>query len=180
MTRPPRLSPGARPYAGCRSGRQGGQGLVEFALIAPIFFAILMVTIEAGLLMNAQITLDNATREAARVAALCGNTKGAWSNFSGAPAGGSSCDQAVRITLNANLGILPVVSGGNPDHHLDTPTDSANSACQASGVAYDGAPQGCPIVLSTSYTYTFLLGFVLGPAAPRITLSSQAHVVSQR
>jgi hypothetical protein len=57
--------------------RGSGQGTVEFALIAPTFFVLLFMIMEAALFINAQVTIDNATREAARVAGLCGSSKAA-------------------------------------------------------------------------------------------------------
>jgi Flp pilus assembly protein TadG len=143
--------------------------------VGPLFFGLVMLTIEAALLMNAQLTLDNATREAARAAAVCGDGKGAF----GGASGGATCEQLAESALSANLGIVAVL-GAAPGLHFDTPTDPANSGCGPSGGAYNGAPQGCPIVLSTSYTFTFLLGSLMGSAAPGIGLSSQAAVVSQR
>ena len=49
--------------------REGGQALVEFALVAPIFFLILFGIIQAGLLFGGQNALTNAVRETARYAA---------------------------------------------------------------------------------------------------------------
>jgi Flp pilus assembly protein TadG len=45
-----------------------GQGLVEFALIAPLFFLLLFSVIQFGFLLGGQIGLTNGVRETARYA----------------------------------------------------------------------------------------------------------------
>ena len=47
--------------------------MVEFALVAPMFFALIMGTIELGRLMWVDHTLANATREGARYAMVHGS-----------------------------------------------------------------------------------------------------------
>jgi hypothetical protein len=48
------------------------QALVEFALVAPIFFVLLFATIEGGRFILYYETLNNATREGARYAIVHG------------------------------------------------------------------------------------------------------------
>jgi hypothetical protein len=57
-----------------RHGRRlrHGQALVEFALVAPIFFVLLFAIIEGGRLIFYYHTLGNATREGARYAIVHG------------------------------------------------------------------------------------------------------------
>jgi len=50
-----------------------GQALVEFALVAPIFFMLLFGTIEAGRFILFYEALNNATREGARYAIVHGS-----------------------------------------------------------------------------------------------------------
>jgi Flp pilus assembly protein TadG len=52
----------------CRKARAdaGGSAAVEFAFIAPVFFALLLAIFEAGLVFFAQFTLQNAVNDAAR------------------------------------------------------------------------------------------------------------------
>ena len=49
-----------------------GQALVEFALVAPMFFLVLFAIIEAGRFIFYYETLNNATREGARYAIVNG------------------------------------------------------------------------------------------------------------
>jgi Flp pilus assembly protein TadG len=52
------------------SARRSGQALVEFALVAPLLFLLLFGIISFGLYINAQVTLQQAARIAARDAAI--------------------------------------------------------------------------------------------------------------
>ena len=59
-----------RPQA---SAVSAAQALVEFALVAPIFFLLLFAIIEGGRFMMYYQTLNNATREGARYAIVHGS-----------------------------------------------------------------------------------------------------------
>jgi Flp pilus assembly protein TadG len=63
-----RLHP-RQPAIGARRWRQGGQGLVEFALLVPVFLLILLGMLEFGFAFNHNLTLDVSTREGARAGA---------------------------------------------------------------------------------------------------------------
>ena len=58
------------PQAGRRRSRQRGQSLVEFALVLPIFIALVMGIADFGLGLKTWITMTNSVREAARYAAI--------------------------------------------------------------------------------------------------------------
>ena len=60
-----------------RASQASGQSLVEFALVFPIFFVLLMGLIEFGLVFNALLSINFATRDASLIAAEAGNTAGA-------------------------------------------------------------------------------------------------------
>ena len=49
--------------------REGGQGLVEFAMLVPVFLLILLGMLEFGFAFNHNMTLEVATREGARAGA---------------------------------------------------------------------------------------------------------------
>ena len=59
------------------SPRARGQALVEFALVIPIFLVMLMALIEFTFLMNGQLSISFATRDASLVGAEAGNGVGA-------------------------------------------------------------------------------------------------------
>jgi Flp pilus assembly protein TadG len=54
--------------------RDRGTAAVEFALVLPIALLVIFGIIDFGRMLNAQITLTEATREAARAAALSGES----------------------------------------------------------------------------------------------------------
>lgn len=61
-----------------RADRSEGQALVEFALIAPLFFLLIFGVIQFGVIFGGQIGLGNGAREVARYAStVAANTSAA-------------------------------------------------------------------------------------------------------
>lgn len=101
-----------------------GQAMVEMAIILPIILLILMSTVEMGRIFNAQLIIDNASREGARAAAL-GNSvtlitqriNAAASTLDGTKLGSpviTSAGQAgdpVTVSLNYQLDIITPLAG---------------------------------------------------------------------
>jgi len=56
-----------------RAGRSRGQALVEFALVAPLFFMLLLAIVEFGIAVYYIQVLNNAAREGARYAIVHGD-----------------------------------------------------------------------------------------------------------
>lgn len=98
---------------------QKGQGLVEFALVFPLLMLLILGMIEFGWILNGKITLTNAAREGARVAAIYqDNTKvnAAVKEASGASslidvgADPISIDPGTKaVTVKAKANIKPIV-----------------------------------------------------------------------
>jgi hypothetical protein len=59
------------------AGREQGQGLVEFAMVVPVFLLILLGLLEFGFVFDQQLTLEYGTREGARSGAAFGAGNGA-------------------------------------------------------------------------------------------------------
>ena len=59
-----------------RRRRQGGQSMVEFALVIPIFMVVLISIVEFAFTFNAVLASQYASRDAALVAAEAGNGAG--------------------------------------------------------------------------------------------------------
>jgi Flp pilus assembly protein TadG len=57
--------------------RRRGQAMVEFALIAPAGFLLLLSILVVGIIVTNYIQLNNAARDGARVAAICGSSNSA-------------------------------------------------------------------------------------------------------
>jgi hypothetical protein len=133
--------------------------MVEFALIGPLLFLMIFIIAETALYVNAVATIDNATRDGARIAALCGSNIGPVKYY-GAPS--TSCSGAVGAAVNANLGILPIAAN--------------NPQCCYSG----GASAGSVMVVTVRYEYSWYLQYFLGQSAPSTTIQATAPVVSQQ
>lgn len=134
--------------------------MVEFALVAPIFFLVLFGIIEAGRFMLYYETLNNATREGARYAIVNGaNTLGCPT---GPPAPGSSpCDTAgadvVERVRRAAFGVLGAGVTVTPSWH-----DPATNG------------RGSTVTVRASYTYSALIPIVPLPA---ITVEAESSLV---
>ena len=157
-----------------------GQGMVEFALVAPVFLISLFMIVEASLFINAQLTIDNATREAARVAGLCGSSTAAAVTYNGVSYQGqpTPCRAAVEDQVFRHLGFLAstTVAPVNPTIKVCSPPPTTGP-CTA---AYAGATQGSVIQVDVSYDYTYWVHPLLGARTPKTTLVSRARVVSQQ
>jgi len=163
--------------------------MVEFALVAPAFFIILLTTYELAFVINAQATIDNATRNGVRVGAICGNTKGVFVSPDGTVSGNTSggaasspCIQAITSEVKNDLGILQPAPG-NPGIIAISPAAGSPSSCGTApppSNTWVTAAAGCVIDVQVSYRYSFLLDFIVGPVAPTIVLNSEATAVSQQ
>ena len=132
-----------------RHRRYRGQGMVEFALIIPIFLAITLGTIELGWLVFANHTLTNATREGARYAMVHGERSG---------------DIATVATVS------PVVQefGGR-----------FASEITVTNVEFtpETAEPGSQVLVETSYSHEPIIGMIIG--AGTINLTSSSTVIVQ-
>ena len=64
------ISAKLKRIARLRRNGEKGQSLVEFALVAPIFFLVLFAIIDFGMAFHAWITVTNSAREGARFGAV--------------------------------------------------------------------------------------------------------------
>ena len=78
-----------------RTGDQDGQGLVEIALVLPVFLLILFGILDVGRAVYTNSTLSQAAREGARLAAA----EASWVGVSG-----SGCVADVSLITSANPG----------------------------------------------------------------------------
>ncbi|HEY0602590.1 MAG TPA: TadE family protein [Herpetosiphonaceae bacterium] len=113
----------------CRRSSDPGQSLVEFALIAPLLFALMFVLVELGIVFSTYIGLTNSAREAARAGVAYQYT----ASSSGTPsvatvdAGRSAVmNSAIMDTLNPIINVANV-SGLNPTYSYDPTTPTNNN-----------------------------------------------------
>jgi Flp pilus assembly protein TadG len=112
--------------------REGGQSLVEFALVLPIFLLVLFAIVDFGMAFHAWITVTNSAREGARLGAVRADSTDieqrvrdtadsldqedlsvSVSNAEGVPGESVVVDVSYDYSLITPLaGIVGVVSGG--------------------------------------------------------------------
>ena len=143
--------------------------MVEFALVGPVFMALLVGVIEVGLFMNAQATIDNVTREVARAVAVCGTSTASFSYRGQQPV---PC-QAVALN-QVQLNFLP--AGAAVQVAVCT-TIPPSGHC--SGTYQQPTYVGQVVEVDVYYTYSYYTELLLGTAAPTTVLASSARVVAQ-
>ena len=105
---------------------QNGQALVEFAIILPILLMLVMGILQFGMMLNAYLTIENASREGAR-AGIIGSSDAEIQNLVISTSPGLDPERltviitpdepdrksgdtlTVQITYNYNL-IVPIIS----------------------------------------------------------------------
>lgn len=183
---------------------QRGQGMVEFAIIVPLFLLLLMGMLEFGFVFTHNLSLEYATREGARVASSLSD--------GGSSATSATCtaiDQAIVDAVTkvlkspgspilgypnsvAFIKIWKADSSGNPvAGTINTWTNKNNGTLTfnppASPVwpctSRNAIPPSDSIGVSLSYTYTMItpLGAIekfFGPAGPATLLMTDKTVMS--
>lgn len=125
-----------------------GQGLVEFALVSPLFFLMVFGVIEGGRLVWTMHTLTNATREGSRYALVHGSMSGDIAN-----------------AADVKTHMLDHSSGLDSDE-LTVVVTFPDGGCN---------DPKCPVVVDSSYEYSFIVGMVFG--AGTITLESVSEAI---
>ncbi|MEK6721754.1 MAG: TadE/TadG family type IV pilus assembly protein [Chloroflexota bacterium] len=85
--------------------RSRGQGLVEFALILPVFIVFFGAVLDLGRIAAAQVTVANAAREGAFQAS---KTPGSYTAGAACPADGSSNLVVCRVLLEAKNSVVAI------------------------------------------------------------------------
>jgi Flp pilus assembly protein TadG len=141
-------------------GRRGGQALVEFALVAPIFFLLLFGIIEGGRFLLYYETLNNATREGARYAIVHGSRSSCPSGPMEAGITAPTCYDAsgakvVQKVKDTAFGLLGATVAVTPTW----PTDNARDS---------------DVTVSATYTYRSLVPLI---PFPPISITAESTLV---
>jgi Flp pilus assembly protein TadG len=89
-----------------RPAKDGGQAMIEFALLAPLGFLLLLSIVVVGIMATNYVQLTNEARDGARIVAICGSNSGAV-----LPDGtGRLCDGAFTNYITSRLVALPAGS----------------------------------------------------------------------
>jgi Flp pilus assembly protein TadG len=97
-------TPARRPHVRGSRDPQRGQGMVEFAIIVPVFLLLLMGMLEFGFVFTHNLSLEYATREGARV--------GSSLSDGGSAATSATCTAIDQDIINAVTKVLK--SPGSP------------------------------------------------------------------
>jgi TadE-like protein len=119
-----------------RPAKHGGQAMIEFALLAPLGFLLLLSIVVVGIVATNYVQLTNEARDGARIIAICGSDPNAV-----LPDGtGRSCDGFIASYVTSRLVALPagsvspqisVISGPNPCTIVNS-SGYVNPTCQCS------------------------------------------------
>ena len=160
-TRVPRAVHPARPARPTRRRRRG-QAMVEFALVAPLFFLLLFSIIEFGRAVYYIQMLNNAAREGARYAIVHGGpgwrTGCASGPFPATPAYASAIvcdptgDRVVAATKSAAIAIIDASANDFQVHVLWCANDGDIADCPGT---YGDGDNGRNQTVKVSVTYTF-------------------------
>jgi Flp pilus assembly protein TadG len=169
-----------------------GQGLVEFALIGPIAFLVLLGIVVSGIVVANQNLLSNGVRDGVRAAAVCGGT--GRDSKTQLPAAGAVVSQPcswsnfdtylqARLTQLAGGNALSAPAGGSNCMALPSNSalvclyDNTDTAKVFTGNPLDSCQFGYKIEVSTRYAqplYLPLVGNVLGNNGSTTTRSLTA------
>jgi Flp pilus assembly protein TadG len=162
-----------------------GSAAIEFALIAPVFFILLMGTIETGVIFFAQSTLQNAVNDAARMVRT-GQTGCFTTDASGNCQAMTQAQFRSQICSEASV-LLQDCSGSSLQFDVQAYSSGFSSASNSSPLDAGGnlpvlstfnVGNACDVVLVRAFykwqVFTPLLGFFLQNVAGGFHLVSTA------
>jgi hypothetical protein len=142
-----------------RMSRRRGQALVEFALVAPIFFLLLFMIIEGGRFVFFYEVLNNATREGARYAIIHGSNAADGCPSGPMPGGAPSCDlPGDKVKAAVVDSAFRIASSGSFDS-LDVAWPLTNA-------------RGNPVTVRATFSYDAIM-----PLLPAIPITSESTLV---
>lgn len=157
-----------------RHVRESGQALVDFALVFPLFVVMLMALLEFTFVLNGQLSINFATRDAALIGAEASNAVGAdcvilqkVEQDVTAPADKANITQAQIFRTNSNGQPLDtsgnVTTFGSGSQAANTYTRTGSTTCTFS----DGTQMTVPYSLagSAAYPESSRCNAILGTAA---------------
>ncbi|HEX9092432.1 MAG TPA: TadE/TadG family type IV pilus assembly protein [Coriobacteriia bacterium] len=169
-----------KPIGSPRSPRVRGQGLVEFALVLPIFLLLLFGLLDMGRGVYSNNTLSQAAREAARLAATQAFWVGKADPACNAPAG-PVCPPVGTLKANVDAAAARTALGlGALQVYLrcDPATGSPpTGAWTGDGSTCDGTQTGGDLVsVRVAYNFTMVTPIV-GQIANNLPMSASATML---
>ena len=148
-----------------------GQAMVEFALIAPLFFFLLFAIIEGGRFVFYYEMLSSATREGARYAIIHGYNAADGCPSGPMPDGGASCDPPGANVKTAVRRAALGLAGSGDFTSLDVYWCPAEGAKPRPGRELTNA-RGNPVTVRAVYLYKPVM-----PLLPPISIGSESTLV---
>ena len=135
-----------------RRRRSGGQALVEFALVIPVFLLLLAGMIDFGIGLYSNMTINNAARDGARLGATACTAVDCT--------GGSNPVSARVIAASSGLGPTVTVVCRAASNNAVVPCQPKATPTSA------GVVKGDSIAVTASYTYRMIWPLTFGTAIP--------------
>jgi Flp pilus assembly protein TadG len=158
---------------------QRGVTAVEFALVAPLAFLLLLGILVTGLVVTDEVALTNAVRSGARAAAVCGSDPGGSTVL---PDGQTPCTSATGVDAGVDsyvTGLLRSVQAG-----VSAPTFSVVAPDGTTYSSLADCRKGYRVVVSASFAqplYVPMLGHLLGDGGSNTrTLNAMAEATCEQ
>lgn len=158
--------------------------MVEFALMAPVLFLLLMGIIVSAIVVTNMVQLQNTVRDAARAAAVCGGPSRKTLATPPTLPGGLPCTSAnLPAFFDTHLGAIPT-GAVQPFLCVEIGGTACSAVSATSTNVFDSCNQGDTIEVQASYAqplYLPLIGRVLGDSGGSTrTLSASATAVCEQ
>jgi Flp pilus assembly pilin Flp len=143
---------------------RGGSAAVEFALVAPMFFALLFAIIETAIMFFAGQVLETITQNTARTI-LTGQTQGAGYTSLAQFQTSVVCPQIPALFTCASMGVdvesWPAFSGSMAINNLTDPS------CNFTNLQYNPGGPGAIVLVKLEYKWPlFVTGFGFNITTP--------------
>lgn len=158
-------------------------GMVEFALMAPFLFVLLMGIIVTSIVVTNMVQLQNTVRDAARAAAVCGGPSRPTGSDAPTLPGGLSCTSVnLPAFFDDHLSAIP--AGAVVPFLCVEISGACNPVNATSENVFDLCDQGQTIEVQASYAqplYIPLIGTLLGNGSTNTrTLTASATAVCEQ
>jgi hypothetical protein len=134
--------------------------MVEFALIAPVAFLLLLGIIISGVVVTNYIQLTNAARDGARLAAICGSGVNKPAPATAEMPDGSGFCTASNIQLYIANHLVSVPLAQLPTVTVCLPADALAGKCVAHGSGIGGCQSGRIVEVDMSYDQPLYLPLI--------------------
>ena len=148
-----------------RRGRSRGQALVEFALVVPIFLLVLCGILDFGFMLFNRMTVINAAREGARVAAMTADDTTVTTVATNRVIAAAASAGMGLTASNVQIGCLETSSAS---YSWTTGTPTCTWTLHTSGNA-TGAQTGDSVTVRVTYSYHTFFPLLFGASIPLTT-----------